>query len=158
MKKKIIFSAILSIILIGASIFVYIDQNSYKPLAFSDTAIEGTPDVDEKYGYSWLNIPPIAYKAYICGTPAATKNSVDLYLTNDQENNVYTLVQVFDSEGNKIGQSGLIKPGFYLKTVDLTTPLKDGENELTVHVCGLEKETYYSAGTLKLKINVNVAE
>lgn len=159
MKKKVIICSIISVLLIAASIFVYIDKSSYKPPAFSDQAVDGVPEgIDEKYDYDIVDLPMVTYKTYLCGVPAATKDSLDLYVTNDESNDIYMLAQIYNTDDEKIAETGLIKPGQYIKTINLSKPLNAGENKIRVHICGFEKDTYYSAGTMRLELYADMPE
>ena len=158
MKKKVIICSVISVLLIAGAVFVYLDKTSYKPPAFSDQAMEGTPEVDEKCDYHMVDLPMVTYKTYLCGVPNATKKSVDLCVTNHESNDIYMLAQIYNSDDEKIAQTGLIKPGQYIKNINLSKPLNAGENKIKIHVCGFEKETFYSAGTMRLELTVDVPE
>ena len=59
-------------------------------------------------------------------------------------------LRVYDEKENIVCETGLIRPGEYIKTVTFN---RDIENEevLTVKVMSYEPDTYMSAGAFKLK-------
>lgn len=52
-----------------------------------------------------------------------------------------------------MGETGLLKPGEYVKTVTLTKTLAAGEN-IKLKIMGYEPETYESAGSVSLNVTV----
>ena len=52
-----------------------------------------------------------------------------------------------------VGETGLLKPGEYIKEVKLDKSLKK-DDEITLKVMGYEPDTYYSAGSISLNTKV----
>ena len=61
---------------------------------------------------------------------------------------------MLDSKGNILGQTGLISPGQYVKSVKFDVLPKDGD-EITLKLMGYEPETYYSTGEAPLGTTVS---
>ena len=58
-------------------------------------------------------------------------------------------VRVLNSDGNILGESGLIRPGEYVQSVALQTIPSSG-SAVALKIMAYEPETYYSAGTVTL--------
>lgn len=133
------------------------DKAQYKPPAFEENVVEGLPQLseDEKelYGYSPLKLSE-STSIYVCGDPQFDDNSVDLYVTNPKENNSWIMCEIFTSDGESVGKSGIIKQGFYLKNLNKTKQTLD-DNKLTVKIYFFEPDTYYSAGQI-ITLNVEL--
>lgn len=124
-----------------------------KPAA--DPAAEnGVPDVPDGLGYSEIYQAGMAYRASICGNVIVNDGFADIYLTNSAENTDLLKVRVLDSKGNILGQTGLISPGQYVKSVKFDVLPKDGD-EITLKLMGYEPETYYSTGEASLGTTVS---
>lgn len=157
-RKNIIISIIIITVLCGLlALWFYFNNYSkrYEKPKFESTYSEGKVDIDEKYGYSEMQISD-EYKVGVCGAPSANVNGVDLYFSNLEENDVLLKCLLIDSDGNTVGESGLIKPNCYIKTVNFNSPKPVGNYNLTIRVLGFEPETYYSRGVVSLKTNINI--
>ena len=66
------------------------------------------------------------------------------------ENESYLKLRVFDEQGEIIAETGLIKPGEYLQTIQFSRAVQDDE-PLSIKVMGYEPETYLSSGAVSLK-------
>ena len=66
-------------------------------------------------------------------------------------------VRVLDAEGNLLGESGLLRPGGYVRTVTLERSPAPG-TRIKLKVMGYMPETYRSAGTLVLNTAIGTAE
>lgn len=120
------------------------DAGAFTPPPFDSAAVVGTPEVPEGLGYSELDCQ--AYKVSLCGKLNADG---DIYLTNPETNEVWLKVRVLDVGGNILGETGLVRPGEYVRTVGLTTAPKPG-TPITLKIMAYEPNTYYSAGAASL--------
>lgn len=116
----------------------------FTPPPFDAAAVIGTPAVHDGLGYSELDCQ--AYKVSLCGKLNA---SGDLWLTNPESNEVWLKVRVLDAKGNILGETGLVRPGEYVQTVELTTVPKSG-TPIVLKIMAYEPDTYYSAGAATL--------
>jgi len=153
MKKKnkplIIAAAmcILSIIVMIVALTAYKQPKTTKefsPPPFAGEAVAGVPDVPDGLGYSELDCK--AYKVSLCGKLTA---SGDIWLTNPESNAVWLKVRVLDAEGCVLGETGLIRPGEYVRKVELTSIPPVG-SPVILKIMAYEPETYYSAGVASL--------
>lgn len=125
------------------------EEIEFTPPAFDSGAIAGIPEVPENSGYSELYQDGMAYRFSICGVVRLEGNDALVYLTNPEENEVWLKLRVYDSEGVLLGESGLIKPGEYIKSVELSKELEAG-SAVKLKVMGYEPDIYTSAGSVSL--------
>lgn len=121
---------------------------AYTPPPFDAAAQEGTPDVPPELG--WQELDAKAYKFSLCSVFAPADGKADIWLTNPQENAVWLKLRVLDADGNRLGETGLIKPGEYVASVALEKECAAGDT-VTLKLMAYEPETYYSAGAVSLE-------
>ena len=119
-------------------------SGEFTPPPFDASAMAGTPAVPDGLGYSELDCK--AYKVALCGKLNADG---DLWLTNPESNEVWLKVRVLDEKGNILGETGLIRPGEYVRSVTLTTVPRSGA-PITLKIMAYQPETYHSAGAASL--------
>lgn len=124
----------------------------FVPPAFEDAAVEGTPSVPDHLGYGRLYRDGMGFAVQMCGNVTLDGRAATVYLTNPIENHVWIKLRVFDADGNLLGESGLLKPGEYVRSIELTQPLASG-TPIKMKIMTYEPETYHSAGA----ITVNTA-
>ena len=156
MKKKqrknyiLPLAAVLCVLSLAVMVFaltrqeVQTEMGEFTPPPFDSSAIVGTPAVPDGLGYNELDCQ--VYKVSLCGKLNA---SGDIWLTNPESNEVWLKVRVLDEKGNIVGETGLVRPGEYVQTVELTTIPKSG-TPITLKIMAYEPETYYSAGAASL--------
>lgn len=127
----------------------------FTPPPFDENAVQGVPDVPE--GLGWNEVDAHVYKASICGVVVVDGSSADVWFTNPVENTVWLKLRVLDAEGNTIGETGIIKPGEYVQSVNFTT-VPDNGDTIGLKLMGYEPETYYSAGSATLNTTVKVGK
>lgn len=124
---------------------------NFTPPPFEQEAVSGEPEVPEDLGYSPLDIPG-AYQVSLCGKVVEEDGRADVWFTNHAENTVWMKSRVLDAQGNILGETGLLKPGEYVQSVELTgadVSLEDGM-ELQLKIMAYEPDTYHSAGSAVL--------
>lgn len=157
-KTCVAITALVFVVCASLTAWMLYDKAQYKPPAFEENVAEGLPQLSEEekvnYGYSPLNLSE-KISVYVCGTPRLDAESVDLYVTNPEENNAWIMCEIFSSDGESIGKSGIIKQGLYLKSLNKTKQILD-DDKLTVKIYFFEPDTYYSAGqTITLNIDLD---
>lgn len=129
-------------------------QPEFTPPAFDTAAVAGVlKETDELKGLGWskLHQEGMSYAVYICGGILINEqNQADLWFYNIPENESWLKLRIFDAQGQVIAETGLIKPGEYLQTVQFTRAVADDE-DLAIKVMGYEPETYLSTGAVSLK-------
>lgn len=80
-----------------------------------------------------------------------------VYFTNPAENTVWLKLRVLDEDSNMLGETGLIRPGKYVRAVTLSKSLADG-TKVKLKIMGYIPDTYKSAGAATLGTTVTTAE
>ena len=127
-------------------------QELFVPPKFDPLAVAGVPDVADEMG--WQELDAKAYRVGICGVLIPKGNNVDIWLTNPKENQVWLKVRVFNGNGDILGESGLIRPGEYLQTINLQMVPNSGST-VALKIMAYEPETYYSAGAVTLSTKIS---
>lgn len=141
-------------VMIFAVIKTVNDKEAAAPPAFDPTAVMGTPDVPKDLGYSPLEVEQ-GYKAYVCGELLAIGSNVDVYFTSPETNAVWLLLRVMDETGAVLGETGIIRPGEYIKTLTLNTvPHKD--KSVKLKIIAYQPETYTSMGVVGLNTKLKI--
>lgn len=117
------------------------------PPEFEASAVTGTPEVPDGRGYDRIYKTGMTFSVYICGMVAQTDGAAEVYFTNPEDNDVWLKLRITDSAGNVVGETGLIKPGEYVKSVPLSREFEANES-LNVKIMGYEPETYFSKGSV----------
>lgn len=123
----------------------------FTPPPFDEAAQTGTPEVPDDLGFGELDAK--AFRASVCSVFAPENGAVDVYLTSPEANTVWLKLRVLDDEGNILGETGLIKPGEYVRSVALTTTPTSGA-KIILKLMSYEPETYHSAGAVNLETTV----
>ncbi len=128
------------------------EQAEFVPPDFDPSAVIGTP-IDA--GESWMQVyqEGMNFSAHVCGRVIVNDNSADIYFTNDESNDVWMKLRITDSEGNILGETGLIKPGEYVKSVIFDNVPNQGA-EIKMKIMSYEPDTYYSAGAVTLNTTI----
>ena len=58
-------------------------------------------------------------------------------------------------KGNILGETGLIRPGEYVKTITFDKKVPKVGDEITMKIMGYQPETYYSAGAVNLGTTIS---
>lgn len=116
---------------------------------FEPAAVAGVPEVPESLGYISPYQEGMGYRFSVCGNVVMEGNNAAIYLTNPAENKVWLKLRVLDESNNILGETGLIRPGEYVKDVELTENLTAG-TKIKLKIMGYEPETYFSAGSATL--------
>jgi hypothetical protein len=123
---------------------------------FEASAVYGEPTVDESLGWSELAISD-GYVVHVCGVlNADADGSLPVWLSSEADNEVWVKLRILDEYGDTLGETGILKPGEYVERVQLSDEAVSGS--VTLQIMGYEPETYYSAGSVGLATNLNIAE
>lgn len=129
-------------------------QPEFTPPAFDSAAVEGVlEETDELKGLGWSKFHQegMTYTVYLCGGVLINEqNQADIWFYNIPENESWLKLRVLDAQGKIIAETGLIKPGEYLQTIEFSRAVEDDE-PLAFKVMGYEPETYLSTGAVSLK-------
>lgn len=180
-------AAAVCVLSLAAMVYVLMSVNmksretEFVPPPFEAAAVEGRPDGSgdadaaggmmlgegaaeagrqaelEALGYSMLDA--MTWKAALCGAPAIEEGAAVLYFTNPEENQVWLKVRILDGSGQVLGESGILKPGEYVRTVALHMGVADADPAdfgqapglpVQLRIMAYEPETYHSAGAVSL--------
>ncbi|MDO5558344.1 MAG: hypothetical protein Q4F95_01965 [Oscillospiraceae bacterium] len=120
----------------------------FTPPPFEVSAQNGIPDVRDN---SWTKIyqDGMSFTAYICGRVNVNDMCADLYFTNIAENTVWLKLRISDGKDNILSETGLIRPGEYVKSVRFIHVPSAG-SDIKLKIMAYEADTYYSAGAVSL--------
>ena len=127
----------------------------FTPPPFEENAVAGVPSLTKADGYKPIDAQLFQFS--ICGELTLEDGKTDVWLTNNAENNVWLKVRLADAEGGQLGETGLIRPGEYVQSIQLTM-LPEETSEVVMLVMSYEPETYYSMGSVSLYTTLVVPE
>lgn len=152
MKKTVLLTTgilcAISIIVMMITLVYCRKTEDFSPPPFDSEAQTGIPNVPDDLGYAEMDAKAFLFAA--AGELTLEDEAVDIWLTNSEKNSVWLKVRVYDADGNVLGESGLIRPGEYVRTVKLDK-LPQETVSVVLKIMAYEPETYYSAGTVNLK-------
>lgn len=132
------------------------DTAGFTPPPFDAAAMAGVPEVPESLGYISPYQEGMGYRFSVCGNVMTEGNAATVYLTNPAENEVWLKLRVLDENDNILGETGLIRPGEYVKDVALSENLTAG-TKIKLKIMGYEPENYFSAGSATLNTTIGGA-
>lgn len=124
-------------------------KQPFVPPEFDAAAVTGTPQVPDGMGYSEIYRQGMSFKASVCGEVRIRDGVASVYLTSPEENTLWLKLRILDSDGNILGETGLIKPGQYVEKITFTKLPKNGEG-ITLRLMSYQPDTYYSGGSVNL--------
>ena len=154
---SVIFAVVFVVMIIAVFSPAQTQKGTFTPPSFDASAVTGTPEVPDNLGYSAPFKEGMSYRFAVCGNVTMEGKQALVYFTNSTENNTWIKLRVFDAEDNKLGETGLIKPGEYVKYVELNKNLPTGTN-IKLKIMGYEPETYLSAGSAILNTAIGGAK
>lgn len=129
----------------------HIKQAEFTPPPFDAAAQTGVPVVPDSLGFGEIDAK--AYKFSVCGAVQLKNGQADIYFTNPEGNTVWLKLRVLDESGNALGETGLIRPGEYVKSVTIDASTVN-DAAIRLKVMAYEPDTYYSAGSVTLKTTI----
>lgn len=151
-KVTIVLSLVL-LILIMIIVFLIINiknKSTFKKPDFDKNAIETIP-TSLDYQNKIINVTD-NYSLYVEPSPTIKDNDLIINLISLETNNILIKIRVLNND-KVVAETGLVKPGQYLKKVKLKKKL-NVDDEIIYVVMGYEKNTYLSAGTIKLNTRI----
>lgn len=152
-----VMACVISLIIMFAVLYLYDGESTetktidFTPPPFDTAAVRGTPEVPEELG--WSEIDAKVYRASVCSVVIAAGGKADVWLTNPEDNEVWLKLRLTGSDGQVLGETGIIRPGEYVQSVKLNTEAEGGE-AVSMKLMGYEPETYYSAGSVTLNTSI----
>lgn len=146
----IVILIILVLIIIALLINIKNKSAFIKPKFDKNVSIEMPEHID--YKSATINISK-NYSIYIDGMPTIENNDLIINFISMEDNNVWIKVRVLNEKEQIVAESGVLKPGEYLRSIKTTKKLSKN-NKLTYVIIGYEVDTYLSAGTIELNTKV----
>ena len=126
----------------------------FTPPPFDAAAQAGTPAVPEGIGYGELDASAFRFSA--AGVLTGRDGGAELWLTNPAGSSVWLKARILDGSGAVLGETGLLRPGEYVRAAALNT-VPAQTVPVTVKIMAYEPETYYSAGSVLLQTQLRAA-
>ena len=151
-------AAVLCVLSLAVMVFaltrqeVQTEMGEFTPPPFDGGAVVGSPAVPE--GLGWQELDAQAYIVGICGKFIPNGNTADICLTNPEGNTVWLKVRVLDEKGSILGETGLVRPGEYVQSVELDTVPKTG-TPIVLKIMAYQPDTYYSEGAVSLNTTIS---
>ena len=128
----------------------------FTPPPFESAAVFGVPEVDDELGWSELTVRS-GYVVHVCGVLRADADgTVAVWFSSDADNNVWLKLRLKNSDGQTVGETGILKPGEYVELMKLNDEAKSGD--VILQIMGYEPETYYSAGSVTLATTLTMPD
>jgi len=155
MKKNrgiiILVGILLILISIIISLFVIIDKKSMFIEPSFDENVSVIPE-NLDYKSSVIEVSE-GYNIYINPVPSIEDNKLVINFISIKDNNIWIKIRILNDNEEIVGESGLVKPGEYLKSVILNKKI-NGNDNIVYEIIGYEIDSYLSAGTIKLNTKV----
>ena len=154
-KWPLILGAICLIALIAMALILAnpkVKELPFEKPPFAEAAAQGEPKVPENLGWQLLHQEGMDFKVGLCGVLKFDGNMADLYFTNPAENEIRMKLRITDAKGKILAETGLIRPGEYLETIEFSKVPANGE-QVQMKVMTYESD-YTSAGAITLKTTV----
>ena len=123
--------------------------SGFVPPSFDSGAEMGIPSVPDGMGYLEVYKQGMKFNSFVCGEVNVVDGKADIYFTNPEKNTLWMKLRIFDKKGNIIAETGLIKPGEYVKTVKFDT-VPSNNSDIIMRIMTYEPDTYYSGGAVSL--------
>lgn len=119
----------------------------FTPPPFEENAVSGAPEVPEELG--WNQIDASVFRASVCGHIVPSDGSADVWLYSAEDNTVWLKMRILDEAGNILGETGILKPGEYVRSVKLDRVPASG-TPVILKLMSYTPETYHSEGAVTL--------
>lgn len=130
-------------------------KGDFTPPPFAANAEEGVPTVSENLGWYTPQADGLKFKMSVCGEVIIKNGKADIYFTNYESNDVWLMARIMDEKGNVLAESGIVKPGEYVQTVEFDKLPGNGQT-ICYKVMAYEPDTYYSAGSITLEVAAQI--
>lgn len=156
MKQKITLAGLGILCLCLLALLLWILHTEKTSATFSPPSLDpqrqaGSPDPDLAPELQTLDVG--AYQIQICSQPRFKQRHAQVWLVNAAENQAWIKIRISDSQGNILGESGLICPGEYLCDVALSVQPESGAT-IKMKIMAYAPQTYYSLGAVDLVTTV----
>lgn len=153
-KKKIIILSLVLLFLILIIILLSINIKNKETFVKPEFDSNVLTEIPENINYqdSTIKIKE-NYDIYINGLPKLENDDLVIDFISIDTNNIWIKIRVLNENEEVIAESGLVKPGEYLKSVKLNKQINKTDQVIYM-IIGYEIDTYLSAGTIKLNTRI----
>lgn len=130
------------------------DPPAFSPPPHDAAAAVGEPTVPEGLGWSEMAVRS-GFTVNVCGELQAQNGRVTVWFYNRPENDCRAKLRILDTDGNTLGETGLLSPGEYVEHIALAS-VPEADSTVTLKVMGYEQNSYYSAGSVSLETTLRV--
>lgn len=161
-KKEICILSTLVVLIVAAVIAVVAVRNArapepvvgeFIPPSFAENALDGAPEPAQLDGlpYGTLTLSEEISVSMVSNLTVEENGNVEIWFTAPAANKGWVALRLMDEKGNVLGESGLLKPGQYIKTMQLDQVPKKGGIVLA-KILTYEPDTYYSMGSASAQV------
>ena len=128
-------------------------RGEFVPPEFEAAAVAGIPSgMDAASCYSRLVLNEDTAVS-MCANLYIENSSALVFLTADARNAGWIRIKILDAGGSVLGQSGLLRPGEYVRALALDR-IPEAGTMLTVKILIYEPDTYLSLGSANAQVRV----
>ena len=156
MKKQRMIGILAVLCVLSVAVMIYAllsggKTEPFLPPPFDPSAQTGAPAVPEGLGYQTLDAGP--FRVAVCGEIGTEGTEAVAYLTNPPDNEVWIKGRLLNETGEILGETGLIRPGEYVRSIPLRI-LPEPGTAVILKVMTYEPDTYHSLGAVSLKTRI----
>ena len=161
-KKEICIIALLAVLIIGAFVAAACIRGNrqperiigeFSPPAFAQNTFDGAPapaEVDT-LPYGTLTLSEDISLSMVSTLIVDENGVVDIWLTAPDTNKGWVALRLMDEQGNILGESGVLKPGQYIRSMQLeNVPQQAGI--VLAKILTYEPEPWYSMGSASAQL------
>ena len=123
---------------------------AFAPPPFEPAAWTGTPPEPSGAAYQMLEAGP--FSVGLCGEIRIRDGGAEACFHNPESNCVWLRLRILGADGEVLGQTGLLRPGEYVRAVAMAD--RAPGTPVTLKVMAYEPDTYHSAGALTLHMHI----
>ena len=113
----------------------------FSPPPFEPAAQSGMPEEP-----ACRELDAQVFRVGLCGEVRIREDAAQVWFSNPGDNAVWLGLRILDEEGQILGQTGLLRPGEYVRQVAVTGAAPG--TPVILKVMAYEPDTYHSAGSL----------
>ena len=150
-KKKIMIIAVVVLLALTAVLLFIASRLKYSPPAFEKNAKAGEPEVSEDFLYEEID-SDYGYKIGIAANLYQQEDqSCKVFFTNPESNNTYLKCQICSGD-DVLYESGIIKPGEYVESLEAAGKFDNVRMDVTVNIYAFNPEDWTSDGKTQLNL------
>ena len=155
-NKKIILLLILLLIFLSA-VFMFVNLKTAQVMSGLPSS-EGTKKMSDEdikaYANKKVSASQVSLEVYPWVTLKGSKAS--LYIHNVPSNKVGQQAILYDEKDQKIGQTGLIKPGYEVDTITTSSQLAEGKHKGRIQIVFYDLSTEKQVGKTSVAVSIEV--